>query len=143
LLGQVSWFGWSRFDAIRVTSARGTTVQDQNYRDTWAVAAGADYAVNDRLTVRAGYQYDQTPTVDGFRTTRVPDGDRNWVAAGATWQSGRIKLNAGYAHVFAQTRSIDVTQGFYAGTALASQVTTRSTNRGGVNMLSLSAGYSW
>jgi long-chain fatty acid transport protein len=37
---------------------------------------GTNYQWNDDLTLRAGFQFDQTPTVDAFRNTSLPDGNR-------------------------------------------------------------------
>ena len=53
-----------------------SVVDPENYRDTSFVALGANYRLTDRLTVRAGTAYDETPTQSRFRDFRVPDGDR-------------------------------------------------------------------
>ena len=68
-------FGWSRFDAIAVAAPLNTQIQ-QNYRNTWSVAFGADQAVGKKLTVRAGFQIDPTPTPRsaGARAFRTPTG---------------------------------------------------------------------
>lgn len=87
LMAQTTWFGWSNFDSItaRNTSNGIISSVEQDYNDTWAFALGAEYELNDEWTVRGGYQFDATPTTDQFRTSRTPDGDRNWFSAGATY----------------------------------------------------------
>lgn len=88
LLGSATWFGWNDFDKIEVTNIAGGFVSsiEQNYQATMAYSIGFDYKVNDAWTVRAGYQFDETPTTDEFRTSRTPDGDRNWFSVGGTYR---------------------------------------------------------
>ena len=88
LLGSATWFGWNDFDRIETVSSTGTPIGsvEQNYNSSWAFAIGAEYQYSDAWTLRAGYQFDETPTNDEFRTTRTPDGDRHWLTGGATYQ---------------------------------------------------------
>ncbi|MEM6811406.1 MAG: porin [Pseudomonadota bacterium] len=101
IMGQVTWFGWSSFDEIDGETDSGNNDPDpvvQNYANTYAFAIGAEYDLNPKWTVRAGYQFDETPTNDEFRTSRTPDGDRNWFSGGATY-----KLNDRMSFDFAAT----------------------------------------
>ncbi len=89
VMGQATWFGWNNFQEIKaINPDTGVTISNvtQNYENTMAFAIGAEHDFNDKLTVRAGYQYDETPTNDTFRTTRTPDGDRNWFSGGASYK---------------------------------------------------------
>lgn len=87
VMGHVMWFGWSNFDAITALNSAGGTITSlpQNYKNTYAVALGSEYKHSDEWTFRGGIQFDETPTQDGFRSTRTPDGDRTWVSLGATY----------------------------------------------------------
>jgi long-chain fatty acid transport protein len=87
LMGQVTWFGWENFKEIRAVSGAGTTLSNtpQNYENAIAIAVGAEYDYSEKLRLRVGYQFDETPTVDEFRTSRTPDGDRNWFTLGGTY----------------------------------------------------------
>lgn len=83
-----TWFGWNSFEEIRITGspiASLNTTTTQNYQTTWAFAVGGEYKMNDTWTFRAGYQFDETPTTDLYRTSRTPDGDRQWISAGTTY----------------------------------------------------------
>ncbi|MFT3967239.1 MAG: outer membrane protein transport protein [Sphingobium sp.] len=82
LNAQGTRIGWGKFDAIYLEGV-GIPALPENYRDTWAVSAGFDLDVTPQWTLRSGVQYDQTPTRDGNRDARVPDGDR-WNFAGGT-----------------------------------------------------------
>ncbi len=102
LMAEYNWYGWSSFKEIRVKQAgQGDQVVTQNYQDTFSVAVGAQYKLNEEWTVRSGFQYDETPTVDGFRSTRTPDGDRYWLSAGLSYDvSDNFTVDVAYTHVF-------------------------------------------
>lgn len=87
IMGGATWFGWSNFERITATNDAGVQVQNiaQNYKNTLALNIGAEYKHSPDWTFRTGVQYDPTPTTDGFRTTRTPDGDRIWISGGATY----------------------------------------------------------
>jgi long-chain fatty acid transport protein len=124
LNAQVQRIGWGEFDAIEVQTPAGPEALAQNYKDVTSGGVGVDYALNQRLTLRAGVQYDPTPTPDDERTARVPDGDRWLFGAGATADVGRgFKLDLAAAYIdFAKTDVRHDTT-FYPGTPAA--VTTR------------------
>ncbi|MBV8971240.1 MAG: outer membrane protein transport protein [Sphingomonadaceae bacterium] len=133
LLAGGSWYKWSRFNAINVNTPSGTTFLSsaQNYRDTWSGSLGVEYDLTPRVTVRAGSMYDQTPTRDLYRTTRVPDGNRVWATAGATAKLNRhVEASLSYAHIFVDTAQVDRTDPLFAGTPAVTTVSTLSTNTG-------------
>ena len=85
---------------------------------------GLDYAVNERLTLRAGVQYDPTPTPDDERTARVPDGDRWIFGAGASARlNERTTLDLAGAYIHFEDSTVFHDTEFYPGTPAA--VTTR------------------
>lgn len=138
LLGTVEWTNWSLFDAIRVQDAEGGAIStsEQAYRDSWSVHLGGEVDLSDRWTVRAGLARDSTPTVDAFRSSRVPDGDRTWLTAGGTIRLGdSMDVRLSYAHVFVSEEALARTDAFYAGTPAAVETVLRSVNRGNVDML--------
>jgi long-chain fatty acid transport protein len=122
--GQVQRLGWGEFDAIRVSTGGGTQILAQDYKDTTSGGVGVDYRANDRLTLRAGVQYDPTPTPDGNRSARVPDGDRWLYGVGATGRlNDRLQLDAALAYIDFSDSTVSHDSVFYAGTPAA--VTTR------------------
>lgn len=96
--------GWSTFQELRVrfdNPNQPDTVQPENWDDVSRFSIGADYQYSDTWTFRAGIALDQTPVSDAYRTARLPDADRQWIAFGATWAwSEQTELTAGYAHLF-------------------------------------------
>lgn len=118
LLGSVVYTGWSSFNTIKlnnvaapvinanttVTLSQVNSVTEQNYSDTWRVALGANYHVNDLWMLRVGGGYDQTPTNDTFRDVRLPDVSRWALSLGAHYQMRpAIGLDLGYTHLFSAT----------------------------------------
>lgn len=140
LLGQASWYGWDTFRELRIRFVDGAPdlVELQNYEDSWAIGLGAQYRLSDDWTLRGGLQYDQTPTEDGFRNTRVPDGDRYWVAIGASYElSQTLGFDFAYSHRFFETTGIDRTRTFYEGTPLESAVAMDAKARTGADVFSV------
>ncbi|GAK46734.1 long chain fatty acid transport protein [Tepidicaulis marinus] len=139
LLGDVTWFNWADFERIAVSASNGARFDSpQNYEDTWAVALGAEHDVSQRLTLRTGVQFDETPTRDSFRTTRVPDGDRWWLTGGATYElSDTYSLALSYAHIFVSEESLERTDRFYEGTPAQVNSTLRSRNAGDADILAV------
>ena len=67
----------------------------------------AGYRLNDALTLRAGTAFDKSPVSDDYRTARVPDENRVWLAIGASYQVlPGVTVDAGYAHLFVKDSSI-------------------------------------
>jgi long-chain fatty acid transport protein len=136
VMGEAEWYQWSRFHEIR-TRFDGPIpdgVRVTNYRDTFGLALGADYCWNDAWTLRGGIKYDRTPTRDGFRDTTVPDSDRLWLGAGASWKlSERSSLDFALNHVFFRDTQVDATRTFFDGQPVATSVRTRADVRSVVN----------
>lgn len=117
LLGQVSYYGWSRFNEVRLKLADGTEqATTENFRDTWSLSLGAQWAVAPGWKLRGGMLYDQTPTRDQYRSTIVPDVDRLWASIGASYDiTDSIALDVSYAHMFAKDGPINRTNVFPGG----------------------------
>ncbi len=114
LLADVTWTGWSDFRELRIVRNGGVTLAltEQNWDDSYRYSIGANYHVDDKLTLRGGVAFDETPTSDAYRTARIPDEDRTWVAFGAQYRlSEKTALDFGYAHLFIKDASIDKIEG--------------------------------
>lgn len=108
-----TWFGWNTFQDITVQPEGGAALAPvvQNYQTTWAFAVGGEYNLNPNWTLRAGYQYDETPTTDEFRTSLTPDGDRNWLSLGATYKmNDKISLDMAATYVDISDEKINLSR---------------------------------
>ena len=90
LMFDVTRYGWSAYDNLTVNTAWGAplgtqpSVSDQNYSDTTSFSLGAEHRYGNGWTARAGVHLDPTPTNDTDRSFTTPDGDRTWLAFGAS-----------------------------------------------------------
>lgn len=134
LLADVTWTGWSDFKELRILRNNGSTlsVTDENWEDVYRYSLGANYHLNERVTLRVGVAYDQAPVSDAYRTARIPDGDRTWIAFGGQYRlSDRSALDFGYTHLFIRDTPINKTEngvklsGTYEGAVdiLSAQIT--------------------
>jgi long-chain fatty acid transport protein len=88
------------------------SVTPELWEDTWRYALGATYQVSNEWKVRGGVAFDESPVPDSTRTTRLPDAERKWVAAGVQWQpSAAMQLDFGYAHLFSSDVGLDQDDG--------------------------------
>jgi long-chain fatty acid transport protein len=146
LLANIEWYGWKSFDETRLQFADGRpdAVRPTQYRNTWAVAVGADYRVSAPLTLRGGVRLDRTPTVDGFRDVTFPDADRLWVGVGATYQFLRQwRADVALKHAFFRKGDIAVTRTFFDGTPLTSTVAVNGTADSSTSTVSLNVSYAF
>lgn len=114
LLGDISWTGWSKISKLDIVRTSGTLAgqvashTQENWRDTWRVAIGANYQLNDAWKLRVGTAFDQSPVdADTYRTPRLPDINRYWLSFGAQYKiskSGAIDM--GYSHLFMEKSKI-------------------------------------
>lgn len=119
---QASRVGWSEFDAIELGAPINQAIPE-NYRNTWNVAVGADYQASPELTLRAGVQYDETPTRDGERDARVPDSNRWNYAVGASYDlSDRYAIDGGFMYTDIGGATIDRTTAAFPGTPVQTPV---------------------
>jgi long-chain fatty acid transport protein len=142
LLGSYTWFNWSNFNEIRVKFDTGgaDAVIPQSYQNSYSVALGGEWKHNDRLTLRAGTQFDKTPTTDNERSTRTPDSNRYWLSVGASYAiSDSLSIDAAASHIFMEDGDINVSRRFYAGSGVDSTVNVRSNVESSINIASIQA----
>jgi long-chain fatty acid transport protein len=110
LMADLQWIGWRALRGITITSENpaqppATTVLD--WHNSWFIAAGLRYHINEELSLRFGAAYDQTPTRPNTRTPLIPEADSYWASVGLEWQlSPTVSLEAAYGHIFVTTGDV-------------------------------------
>lgn len=111
VMADVTWTGWKSFNELRIKyeSGMSDTVITTSWKNSMRYSLGVSYKPMDKLTLRAGVAYDETPVPDAkYRTPRIPDTDRTWIAFGLGYKvSDKIIIDVGYAHLFFKTSHID------------------------------------
>jgi len=110
LLADITWTGWSDFDDLPIRgTVNKTTIE--NWDDTLRYSLGVTWHLSDKLSLRGGVAYDEAPVSDVYRTPRIPDGARTWIALGGQYRmSKQSMIDFGYAHLFVNDpglRSVD------------------------------------
>ena len=111
LLAGAEWSNWSRFKELSIdlgnTGLAASTTE--NWKDGWLVSLGGEYAYSDQLTLRAGAAFEKSPVPDATRTPRIPDNDRIWLSAGASYRfNDMMRTDISYSHVFMDKGNIDL-----------------------------------
>lgn len=132
LLATYEWTGWSSFDQLDLipqnaiptflnlalgggqvvvpsTPGQALVTLPANWEDSWFVSGGAEYDYSDKLTVRAGIGYEESPIqTPQQRLTVVPDNIRVWLSGGATYKwSESMTFDAAYTHIFVEDGEFD------------------------------------
>lgn len=114
VMGEVSWTNWSVFRNLTVYREGGQLVSStpENWEDSFFYALGATWKPMDKLSVQLGVAYDQSPVTDEFRTPRVPDADRTWLATGIGYEvMPGVTANLSYTHIFVDDARVDLGSG--------------------------------
>jgi long-chain fatty acid transport protein len=108
LMASVEWQNWSRLGTIPVATVPAgpilgvPTALAFEWRDGWLFSVGGEYQWTPNMALRAGVAFERSPIDDTTRGVRLPDNDRVWLSAGATYNwSSRLALELGYSHIFA------------------------------------------
>ncbi len=138
VMGEAQWTRWSRFDDLTIkfdNPRQPDSVTDEDWNDTWFLAAGLTWKPDDAWTLRGGFAWDQDPSPDRRRTPRIPTGGRYWMAVGAGWRPlTNLSLDFGYTHIFLEDAPIDLTR-TQPGNAARGDLSANA--EGGIDILAL------
>ena len=114
--GEACLTTWSRFKQLNVELTSNVAPQvtnvitDEHWRDTWFYSLGGTWKLDPAWTLRAGLAHDMGAVTDGYRTPRIPDGDRTWASVGASYAvSKTFSLDIGYSHIFVKDSHLNLT----------------------------------
>jgi len=104
VLADYTWTGWDTIQNLDIQNqGTGATITSTalQFKNSWRIGVGAEYQINPPWLLRAGLAYDTSPVQDAFRTPRLPDNDRTWLAVGARFQPGPTWwLDFGYTYIW-------------------------------------------
>lgn len=112
IMANLGWQDWSDFGETNVTLSATTTTsvtQDRNFRDTWQVAVGMLYRLNEDWIVSGGVAFDSSPVRNKDRTPDVPL-DRQIRLSGGAQYSLSERTTLGFAYTYMDAGSADIRQ---------------------------------
>ena len=97
----VQWHRFYTFPARSEWPLKRNLDVNYKWKDAWTISLGQEYYMNDNWTLRAGTAWDQSPSRSNtYRTNRIPDSDRIWLSAGASYMNGNHEIDFGYTYLF-------------------------------------------
>lgn len=111
----ITWMNWSRFEQLKINFASGReSITPEDWDDTFRYAIGTTFTMNDKVTLRGGLAFDETPIKNAaLRTPRIADEDRIWLAIGGSYAlSDSASIDVGYTHIFVDDPEIDYITNF-------------------------------
>jgi len=149
VMADATWTGWSSFEKLTLNfegtgiAGSSSTTTTENWDDTWRFSVGAAYNLSPQLELRFGLAYDQTViSSDEYRTPRIPDEDRYWVAFGAGYQfNDRWGIDGAYTHLFVADAELNKVDTGAPGGENTGKGTVIGTYEGSVDIASVQISY--
>ncbi len=112
VMADITWTDWDVMKELRFkfdNPFQSDGVTTLNWKDAFRYSLGVTFNPNERLAVRGGIAYDETPIPDPeHRTPRIPGEDRLWLSFGLGYRiSDSFSVDLGYAHLFVDDPRID------------------------------------
>jgi long-chain fatty acid transport protein len=105
------WLQFSRFQTFPVDVGNNnvllpTTGLRQDWKDTFTAGVAGDWRFAEDWTVRAGYQFYESPVPDETLSPSIPDANQHVATVGLAWQRGAHGLELAYAYDWYDRRTI-------------------------------------
>ena len=108
----IEWEGWRTVGSIPL-GFDGTPQSGLNrpgprlWTNSYVFRIGTEFAATDRIAVRGGYFYDETPIPDNTFDPNVPNANLHAITAGLGYKWNATSLDVAYLIGFYEKRSID------------------------------------
>lgn len=98
----MAYTSWSQFKELKAKHHGDELFyKDESFKDSYRIALGTSYYYDDSWTFRTGVAFDDSPVPTNHRSISIPDQDRVWLSAGATYalnEDASIDVGASYMH---------------------------------------------
>lgn len=110
----VNWTDWSAFQELKATSSQCANgiclLKEEKFKDAMRYAIGGTWYINPDWEARLGFAYDKSPIKAEYRSLSIPDSDRIWYSAGATYHFNQdMSLDFGLTYI--DGKKVDVNEG--------------------------------
>ena len=107
----IEWEGWKTVGSIPKSFDGTASNLNQrglrNWKNSYVFRLGAEYAATDRLALRGGFFYDQTPIPDNTFDPTIPNADLYALTGGAGYRWGATSVDIAYLYGFYEKRAIN------------------------------------
>lgn len=126
----IEWMDWSSVeqekivyefeqDPTRLAVLNAGNPIDRDWHSTISVSTGVEYKATDRLRLRTGYYYHQTPIPEATLDTSLPDSDSHSITFGAGYDISKdLTVDVAYSAMFFNDRKVDNTVGNSSGSSI-------------------------
>ena len=99
---------WSAYESLDVKFANGiaTSVNPRNYKNAGTYRLGAQYNATEKIDVRAGWYFDESPVQDGYFAPETPRNDGMGITGGLTYNINS-KLGVDFSFLYLTFKEID------------------------------------
>ena len=105
----IEWEGWKTVGSIPKSFDGTASALNQrglrNWKNSYVFRLGAEYAATDRLALRGGFFYDQTPIPDNTFDPTIPNADLYALTGGAGYRWGATSVDIAYLFGFYEKRA--------------------------------------
>ncbi|MFW5803063.1 MAG: OmpP1/FadL family transporter [Verrucomicrobiota bacterium] len=79
-----SWEDWSINEqtVVHLDPPAGPIVEDNDWNSSWVLMLGAEYELNEKITLRSGYGYNEQPSPSATATPLLPQDDLHALSVG-------------------------------------------------------------
>lgn len=114
----VNWTDWSAFQELKATSSGCNTPgqpgvclnKPEKFKDSTRYSIGGTWYINPAWEARLGFAYDNTPIEAEYRSLSIPDSDRIWYSAGATYHIN-TDMSIDFGMAYLDGKEVDVNEG--------------------------------
>ena len=106
---------WDVYNSLDIDFADAniaTSVNPRNYKNISSYRFGAQYKASEKITLRAGYYFDESPVQDGFFAPETPRNDGHGYTAGMSFQiSEKLAIDASFLYL--RFEEVDASYDYY------------------------------
>ncbi len=110
----VEWTNWDTLNTVRVNSPNPAVADDPfgrstisfNWKDSFFYEFGAQYELNEKWELRAGYIFSGNTVPSSTFSPNLPDSDRHVFSVGASYNTVRFTVNATYQYSRSTDRTV-------------------------------------
>jgi long-chain fatty acid transport protein len=98
------WIEFSNFDTLPLDFGEygfllPVTELRQNWKNTFTLGIGGDYKIDESWTIRAGYQFYESPVRANYFYPTIPDSNQHVITGGLNFSRGHHSAEVAYGYV--------------------------------------------